>query len=166
MERPISNSKGSGGLVRVSPIGLLFYKDPEKAFRYGCELAAFTHGHPSGYLPAGFLAALLAFINRGHTMNQAIDLTTPILLRYPKHEETLKAIQKALKLQTNSDPTPEGLDKLGSGRTGEEALAMAIFCAYRFRDSDFERALAFGKSRRGYRYRRSNRRESTRVAST
>ncbi|MFB9862459.1 ADP-ribosylglycohydrolase family protein [Rufibacter immobilis] len=141
MSRPVNNSKGSGGLVRVAPIGLLFYKDPEKAFRYGCELAAFTHGHPSGYLPAGYLAALLAFLNRGHTLNQTIELTNPILLQYPNHEETLTAIKKALKLVYAADPSPEAVEKLGNGRTGEEALAMAIYCAFRFRDADFEKGL-------------------------
>lgn len=141
MAKPINNSKGSGGIVRMAPIGLLFYKDPEEAFRIGCELAAFTHGNPSGYLPAGFFAALIAFINRGHTMNQAIDHTMPILISYPKHEETLSAIKNALKLQATSELTPETLEKIGTGRTGEEALAMAIFCAYSFRDANFEKGL-------------------------
>lgn len=141
MERPINNSKGSGGVVRVAPIGLLFYKEPEIAFQYGAELAAYTHGHPSGYLPAGFLAALLAFINRGHTINQALDLTTPILTKYPKHEETLSAVNRARFHQATTDPTPENLEKLGSGRTGEEALAMAIYCAFSFRDTNFKQGL-------------------------
>ena len=61
---PINVSKGCGGVMRVAPVGLR-YADPEAAFRTGCEVAAITHGHPSGYLPAGFLAALVSSLSRG-----------------------------------------------------------------------------------------------------
>lgn len=67
IENPINNSKGCGGIMRIAPVGLLFHQDPEQAFKTGAELAAMTHGHPSGYLSAGFLAGLIAFINNGYT---------------------------------------------------------------------------------------------------
>ena len=57
MELPLNTSKGCGGVMRVAPVGLaLGVDDP---FRLGCEVAALTHGHPTGQLAAGFLAQLV-----------------------------------------------------------------------------------------------------------
>ena len=36
---PINNSKGCGGVMRMAPVGLA-YDDAEKAFHFGCKLAA------------------------------------------------------------------------------------------------------------------------------
>lgn len=48
--RPASNdSKGCGGVMRVAPVGL-FAQSVAESFDLGCELAALTHGHPTGWL--------------------------------------------------------------------------------------------------------------------
>lgn len=52
IEEPVNNSKGCGGVMRVAPVGLFLHKEPEYAFRIGAEIAAITHGHPTGYLSA------------------------------------------------------------------------------------------------------------------
>ena len=57
IERPLNNSKGCGGIMRVAPLGLFFNDSPEDAFKHGSDAAAITHGHPSGYLSAGFLCS-------------------------------------------------------------------------------------------------------------
>src|SRR5690606_8870252 len=57
MEQPINDSKGCGGIMRIAPVGLVF-RD-RTAFRIGCELAAITHGHPTGYLASGVFAAII-----------------------------------------------------------------------------------------------------------
>jgi ADP-ribosylglycohydrolase len=48
-----NDSKGCGGVMRVAPVGLFMGRlgaavSPEDAFRLGQELAALTHGHPTG----------------------------------------------------------------------------------------------------------------------
>lgn len=58
VEAPLNDSKGCGGVMRVAPVGLLASADD--AFDLGCEIAALTHGHPSGYLASGALALLIA----------------------------------------------------------------------------------------------------------
>lgn len=60
MEKPINDSTGCGGVMRIAHGGLIF--DLNNAFKYGCEFAAITHGHPSGYLTAGFLAQTISHI--------------------------------------------------------------------------------------------------------
>ena len=50
-----NGSKGCGGVMRAAPAGLTGLHDP---FGLGADAAAVTHGHPSGYFTAGFLARL------------------------------------------------------------------------------------------------------------
>ena len=54
VEHPINDSKGCGGVMRTAPLGFLpaTMSDAE-VFRLGAAVAAFTHGHPDGYLHAG-----------------------------------------------------------------------------------------------------------------
>ena len=59
IEAPINDSKGSGGVMRVAPVGLFFPYD--KAFKIGCESSALTHGHISSTLASGFMAELMLF---------------------------------------------------------------------------------------------------------
>jgi len=61
IENPINNSKGCGGVMRIAPVGFAC-QDAEKAFQMGCECAAITHGHATGYLASGFFAALISRI--------------------------------------------------------------------------------------------------------
>ena len=142
---PINVSKGCGGVMRVAPVGLRF-ADPEEAFRMGCEVAAITHGHPSGYLPAGFLAALVSSLSRGEDLPPSIERATALLRAWKGHAETLAAVERAAAGAADSSrpgnasapPFPEAIGSLADkddapassgGWTGETALAIALFCA-------------------------------------
>lgn len=125
MEDPINASKGCGGVMRVGPVGFARTLDP---FHVGAECAAFTHGHPSGYLPAGFLASVVASVFHGSALGPALDAATAELRRYAGHEETLAAVERARDLAARGRPTPPALESLGGGWTGEEALAIALCC--------------------------------------
>jgi ADP-ribosylglycohydrolase len=138
---PINKSKGSGGVMRIAPVGLLFHKSaPETVFQIGVELAAMTHGHPSGYLPAGFLATLLYFINNGQNLINSTSKAYDILKGYEGHEETTSAIQKAIYLYRQGNPSYQKVELLGAGWTGEEAISISLYCALCF-PNDFERAI-------------------------
>jgi ADP-ribosylglycohydrolase len=54
----INGSKGSGGIMRVTPMGIAL--EPERALEAAAEVAAVTHGHPTGYLCAGAFADILS----------------------------------------------------------------------------------------------------------
>lgn len=140
----LNNSKGCGGVMRVAPVGLYFWQDPEKAFRIGADAAAITHSHASGYLSAGYFAALLALLVAGEPLEPAAIKILDILKTYPGHEETLFHVDRALEMQAAGlEPTPERLEKMGAnwpGAVGEEALAMSLFCALSYPD-DFRRAV-------------------------
>jgi ADP-ribosylglycohydrolase len=98
-------------------------------FRNGCDVAAITHGHPSGFLSAGFLAMLIAELFDGATLEEALDRTEPYLQRWPECEEVGIAVRQARRMAESSEPTPENIERLGEGWVAEEALAIAIFCA-------------------------------------
>ena len=145
---PINVSKGCGGVMRVAPVGL-FCADPEAAFRTGCEVAAITHGHPSGYLPAGFLAALVSSLSRGGELAPALESATNLLRAWKGHAETLAAVERAAGLAAGrsrpgdaaAPALPEAIEALagkedasgpGGGWTGEKALSIALFCVLGF----------------------------------
>lgn len=133
-----NNSKGCGGIMRVAPVGLMPAATnntaPEKAFDLAVEIAALTHGHPTGQLSAGFFAALIALLANGNTLHQAIATVRPILLTHSAHQETLHAIDHALELATSTEPAAQAIARLGQGWIAEEALAIALYCALSAQD--------------------------------
>ena len=56
-----NNSKGCGGIMRVAPLAVNYRADMEDLDMEGAQLAAITHGHSLGYMPA---AVLVHIINR------------------------------------------------------------------------------------------------------
>lgn len=138
MERPINNSKGCGGVMRVAPVGLFCRK--EVSFEMAAEIAALTHGHPSGYLSAGALAYLIALIIEGRELEAAVAETLTELKGYANHEECAGSLVQAVDLSRGCLSDAAAIAQLGEGWVGEEALGIALYCALKYRD-DFERAL-------------------------
>ena len=137
IKEPISNSKGCGGVMRVAPVGLSVFKDK---FRIGCECAAITHGHPSGYIPAGMLAHIIDCLIKGSDLITSITDALLLAEEYSGYEETADAVTKAIDL-ANGDMLPQrAIASLGEGWVGEEALAIAIYCSLKFQN-DFEQAI-------------------------
>ncbi len=128
MDRPLNDSKGCGGIMRVAPIGLAC-TDAESAFRMGCQAAAITHGHPTGVLAAGFLAALISRLASGDPLAEALDDASRLLTRNADAEECMHAIQQAMDLSRRCEPSPAVVERLGAGWVAEEALAIGLYCA-------------------------------------
>lgn len=139
IEDPLNTSKGCGGLMRVTPVGL-FCEDPAAAFDLGCRIAAITHGHPSGYLAAGVLAAVIARLSSGEDLPRALDATLPLLRPRPGCRETLLALERTLAATLKGDASPEVLEELGRGWVAEEALAIGLYCAL-MGDRDFRKGV-------------------------
>ncbi len=134
-----NNSKGCGGIMRAAPAGLLAARIHSGegpgairlAFELGCATAALTHGHPSGYYPAGVLAAVIATIVTGGTITEGIDHSLNFLAERNGARETTDALHKALDLRRNPEvtPSPATIEILGGGWVGEEALAISLYCS-------------------------------------
>lgn len=139
-EHPINNSKGCGGVMRAAPAGLAFCHNAVEAFNWGADAAAITHSHPDGYLPAGALAAIISFLCQGLSLDLAVKETLLILEDRAGKSETLKALEQAVSLYEKSQPSLDDIERLGRGWTGEEALAISVYCALQHPES-FEKAV-------------------------
>ena len=129
-EQPLNHSKGCGGVMRAAPVGLAFaVSGSADAFANGCEIAALTHGHPSGYLAAGCLAAIVCELVNGSPIARATEAAVAELERRPGHEECARALEQARALALAGSPSAERVASLGEGWVAEEALAIAVYCA-------------------------------------
>jgi ADP-ribosylglycohydrolase len=128
---PLNDSKGCGGIMRMAPAGLAAQADP---FGTGADLAALTHGHPSGYLSAGFLAQLVADLVEGSSLRGAAEHGLERLRREGRRDETSDAVEAALEAAAEGEPSAGIVQSLGAGWVGEEALAIGLYCALVARD--------------------------------
>lgn len=138
IEEPINDSKYSGAVVRVAPIGLTYSK--EEAFDKACMCAAITHGHPSAYLSAGVFASIISEIIHGKDIIKATTNSLKILSKHDNHEECRDIILKALELAKTDTDSIEAINELGEGWFAEEILAKAIYCAVKY-NTDYKKAI-------------------------
>ena len=130
--RPINDSKGCGGVMRVAPIGLMREYTVAQAFEVASRAAAQTHGHPEGYLPAGALAAIVRGLVEGLPLASAVSVAVELLREQPRSAPTLKALLAA-------QAPGASVQGLGEGWVGEEALAIGLHAA--LAGEDFAAAL-------------------------
>ncbi len=129
-----NDSKGCGGVMRVAPVGLFIHRsaraEPVRdAFALGAEVAALTHGHPSGSLSAGVFAATLVALLEGASLREALAAARVPLRAAPEHAETLAALDAAEGLAGSTVAPAAAIERLGQGWVGEEALAISVYCA-------------------------------------
>lgn len=139
--RPLNRSKGCGGVMRVAPIGLFPDRlSISQAFEMGMKAAALTHGHPTGYLSAGVMAATVRGLMEGMALRDAVVRSLAELAAFPGQEETRDAVERAL------GPVARVQD-LGEGWVGEEALAIGLHAA--LQAETFPAALALAANHDG-----------------
>ncbi|HTP28746.1 MAG TPA: ADP-ribosylglycohydrolase family protein, partial [Anaeromyxobacteraceae bacterium] len=121
----INGSKGCGGVMRVAPVGLV----AEDPFALGSDFAAITHGHPTGWIAAGYLAQLVHELARGVDLVEAARAALETARRVDGCEETCVAVESALGLAARGPATAESVASLGEGWIAEEALAIGLYCS-------------------------------------
>lgn len=155
---PVNHSKGCGGVMRAAPVGLLFDTHliaPETLAVLGAESGAITHGHPLGWLPAAVLAcAVDRLVHFGDSMTAALHAAIAAVegafsaQEFPDVKVLSALLQRAEQLAQSDTPVLDAVHSLGEGWVGEEALAIAVFCALRFED-DFAGGLIAAVNHRG-----------------
>jgi ADP-ribosylglycohydrolase len=71
----------------------------------------------------------IALIVTGVPLESALERSRRQLSARPGHEQTMAAIDRALVLARTTPSDPAHLASLGFGWVGEEALAIALYCA-------------------------------------
>lgn len=144
-EKPLNDSKGCGGVMRVAPIGLYFEPSPSVDLM-GADVAALTHGHPLGYLPAAMLVHIISLVshNDSITLQEAVAdarLSVQRLFagtQYLSH--FLSIIDRAVAFSEQDMNDLDAIHQLGEGWVAEETLAIAIYCSLKYA-GDFESAM-------------------------
>ena len=147
-----NNSKGCGGIMRVAPMALLMagywsrgesFYNVQQMDEAGAEVAAVTHKHPLAFLPAAMLTHLIYHIirmeenevkaNMAGIALETIDALDNIYKgEYEEDKRYLANLTRmAVKLAANDKSDAENNRLLGEGWTGEEAWAIALYCAVR-----------------------------------
>lgn len=132
IESPINNSAGCGGIMRAHPTGLAF-DNYQRAYQIGVDSAALTHGHPNGYIPAGFLGALISQLVRGQSFDQAMGYVGRYISKQDQSSKTMTGIVRTI-LASTDDDSFEVIDQRvggGGGWLGHDALAIAIYAVRR-----------------------------------
>ena len=155
LDEPINDSKGCGAVMRVAPIGL--YVRSDKVGEVAAYSAAITHGHPLAILSSFVMARIISHIvvedmeiddavknavsdmekwqpyyyknNRRHALDWATE-----------KDELKELINLARRLAREKRDDQEAIKQLGEGWVAEEALAIAIYSAVKYKDS-FEEAV-------------------------
>ena len=151
-----NNSKGCGGIMRVAPMALLdagyasrgeHTYSLEELAEAGGEIAEATHKHPLGFLPAALLTVLIykvvplspEQVRKSFFSIAAETLDVLDLIYKGKYEADKRYLrelsQRALDLARSDVPDAAAVRQLGVGWTGEEAWAIALYCAARHTDS-------------------------------
>ena len=106
-----NHSKGCGGIMRVAPLAVNYQmSDIKKLDMEGAQLAAITHGHSLGYMPAAVLVHVLnriVFPPEGKSMSlkeivlEARDTVVRIFQGDSHLPELVNIIDKAIVLSEN-----------------------------------------------------------------
>lgn len=148
LDEPINESKGCGGVMRVAPVSAYMYKhlgSIKQVDMLGARVAAITHGHPLGYIPAAMNAHIIARCVNGDEklediIDEALKVIGELFAKERCIEEFLTLIRRAVELAGTATDDLAAIRELGEGWVAEETEAIAVYCALKYQD-DFAKAV-------------------------
>lgn len=161
-KEPRNNSKGCGGVMRIAPIPLYAAVDGRmsilEADRLSAEAAEITHLHPLGYIPAALMSHIIYRLAQDQNptresmkryIMEGVEVIRSEYAAYHSEVELMAELsERAIDLTGNNKSDLENVGLLGEGWVGEEALAIALYCALKHFDS-FEDAVIAAVNHRG-----------------
>jgi len=156
IKKPLNDSKGCGGIMRIAPLALAY---PAKSIDIldmeGAEIAAITHGHSLGYMPAVVLTHIInrvVFSENRESLKSIIleaKQKTVELFSKDRHLKTLTdIIELAIELSENDDTDHNNIHHIGEGWVAEETLGIAIYCSLKYQN-DFSAGVIASVNHRG-----------------
>lgn len=133
--------------MRVAPLAML-YRDIGLTTldKEAAQIAAITHGHSLGYIPAAVLTHILARLLTDGTsdlkeiIQDAVQTVSELFKDDAHLQELVDIIDLAVVLSENNRTDIENIEYIGEGWVAEETLAIAIYCALRYQ-TDFSKAI-------------------------
>ncbi|MCA9567419.1 MAG: ADP-ribosylglycohydrolase family protein [Myxococcales bacterium] len=128
----VAGSKGCGSAMRVAPIGLLWVHDLDRVEVVARSSSLLTHGHPAALEGAAAAALLVALAARGaHPAEAYAEVQRRCGGRSPDFDARWAQVPRLL-----DAPPAVALSRagLGEGWVAEEAVASAMYCAWRHPD--------------------------------
>ncbi len=146
--KPDNRSNGCGGIMRAAPVGLSYSQrqgaSEQEVIDAGAYVGRVTHLHPLGFLPAGMLAYTVFRLARpdfGDVIEDVVEDGLRLMHRVDGDAHALEKAQleritrRAMALAASDASDLDAIRRLGEGWVGEEAWAIALYCALRHRDS-------------------------------
>ena len=157
IKNPVNESKGCGGVMRIAPIALKY-----KYFTYqkdldmeAAQLAAITHGHSLGYMPAAVVCHIISTILKSYPKKslkeivlEARDSAENLFPGDPNLPYLTDIINRAVRLAENDASDLENIHSLGEGWVAEETMAIAIYCALKYQNN-FSKAIIVSVNHKG-----------------
>ena len=151
---PMNNSKGCGGVMRIAPIPLYATVDNRMgildADKLAGDAAEITHQHPLGFISAALMSHVVYRLTlnieptqdsmKHYIMEGVAEMRNQYKDYHNDVERMAELAERAIFLIDNGKTDLENIGHLGEGWTGEEALAIALYCALKHFDS-FEEAM-------------------------
>ena len=155
IEEPVNNSKGCGGIMRIAPLGMRYhFRDMRELDREGAQIAALTHGHSLGYMPAAMLTHIVSILvhQPDLSLQEVIqDARTAMIELFAEDshlDELIGIVDLAVSLAGNDQDDLTNIHRLGEGWVAEETLAIALYCSLRY-THDFSKALTVSVNHNG-----------------
>ncbi len=156
VKNPQNTSKGCGGIMRIAPLALNYHRIGIRDLDLeGAEIAAITHGHSMGYMPAAVLTHVInriVFPEKEMSLKEIIlearDTVAEIFCEDKHISELTEIINLAVALSENDEPDLDNIHKLGEGWVAEETLGIALFCALRYQN-DFSAGVIAAVNHKG-----------------
>lgn len=138
LEKPLNNSKGCGGVMRIAPVGLII-QDELECMKVAGQISTLTHGHIMSTMASALMAEIIHNEYMGKDIETAINDALKTFEKYfkdaPLFNDFIKLQHQALIQTKNSKSDFENITDLGEGWVAEETLAIALYASVKYQDS-------------------------------
>ncbi|NTF17024.1 ADP-ribosylglycohydrolase family protein [Agrobacterium rubi] len=129
VHRPINDSKGCGGVMRVAPLAFIPGVDEDALWSLSTASAALTHGHVLGWASAGALALVIRKIVMGMSIREAVTASVVDMRRNRSCPEMAEVLERSLVYAGRREMKTDQIEALGGGWVGEECLLIGTVAA-------------------------------------
>jgi ADP-ribosyl-[dinitrogen reductase] hydrolase len=121
--------QGNGSLMRIAPVPIMHWNNPNKAFHFGCVSSATTHNHMSCINVCGIVSYVIASIIKGDSITKQDVMKSLARWEYYSGDKRLREILRGeFKEKTR--------DQISSSGYVMDTLEAALWCF--FNTDDFE----------------------------